>query len=164
MMTSEDKENKSIQGLDDVDTRILRLLQDNCKLTNKELAVQVHLSPTPVFERVRQLEKKGYIKRYSALLDRQLLSRGFCVFCNIRLKKHSKEYIIHFKEAVMAVPEIVECYNISGDYDFMLKIIVKSMSHYQDFVQNKLGVIESVGSLHSMFVIDEVKHEQSIVL
>lgn len=150
--------------LDETDILILKTLQENCKLTTKELAAIVHLSPTPVFERVRRLEKEGYIKQYSAILDNELLNNGFCVFCNIRLKKHSKEYILHFTDAIQKIDEIVECYNISGDYDFLLKIFVSSMAHYQDFVQNKLGVIESVGSLHSLFVLKEMKHNPGIIL
>lgn len=156
------KEILSPKKLDDIDLELLRLLQANCNLTTKELADKVHLSPTPVFERIRQLEASGYILGYSALLNRKLLNHGFCVFCNIRLKKHSRNYIIHFKKAIKKIDEITECYNISGDYDFMLKIYVTDMEHYQDFVQNKLGTIESVGSLHSLFVLEEVKHLQGM--
>jgi DNA-binding Lrp family transcriptional regulator len=155
--------DQSKPQLDDIDIQILNVLQDNCKLTTKELAAHVHLSSTPVFERVKRLEKEGVIRQYSAIIDNELLGNGFCVFCNIRLKKHSKEYILHFIDAIQKVDEIVECYNISGDFDFMLKIYVRNMSHYQEFVQNKLGVIESVGSLHSLFVLKEIKHKQAMI-
>jgi len=157
------KDQQKIQ-LDDIDIQILKVLQNNCKLTTKELAAHVHLSPTPVFERVKRMEKEGIIRQYSAILNNELLDNGFCVFCNIRLKKHSNEYILHFIDAIQKIDEIVECYNISGDYDFMLKILVSSMSHYQEFVQNKLGVIESIGSLHSLFVLKEMKHTHGIKL
>lgn len=152
------------EKLDATDIEILRQLQENSHQTTKELAKRVHLSPTPVFERIRQLENSGYIKRYTVILDGDKLSKGFCVFCNIRLKKHSGEFIVHFTNAVMDIPEITECYNISGDYDFMLKIQVKSMAHYQDFVQNVLGTIESVGSIHSLFVLKTVKETYAIPL
>lgn len=152
------------QTLDEIDLQLLRILQKNSDLTTKELAAQVHLSPTPVYERIKLLKKNGYIKKYAAILNNELLNNGFCVFCNIRLKKHSRKYILHFKEAIMLIDEITECYNISGDYDFMLKIIVRSMDHYQDFVQNKLGTIESIGSLHSLFVLKEVKQTYEIPL
>lgn len=155
-------ENLSMETLDEIDLQLLHILQNNSNLTTKELAAQVNLSPTPVYERVRQLEKKGYIEKYAAILNHELLNNGFCVFCNIRLKKHSREYILHFSEAIMKIDEITECYNISGDYDFMLKILVQNMSHYQDFVQNKLGTIESIGSLHSLFVLKEVKQTYAI--
>ncbi len=153
-----------MERLDEIDIEILRQLQLNAHQTTKELAALVHLSPTPVFERVRRLEREGYIKKYTAILDGEKLSKGFCVFCNIRLKKHSNEYIVHFTNAVADIAEITECYNISGDYDFMLKIQVNSMAHYQDFVQNVLGNIESVGSLHSLFVLKTVKETFSLPL
>lgn len=149
-------------ALDATDIRILEILQDNSNITTKELAERVNLSATPVFERIKRLEKEGYIKKYVAIVDGQKVSNGFCVFCNIRLKKHSKECIIHFTESIMNVKEITECYNISGDYDFMLKICVNSMAHYQDFVENVLGTIDSIGSLHSLFVLKEVKHSYAL--
>lgn len=148
--------------LDTIDIRILEMLQENSNITTKELAERVNLSATPVFERIKRLEKEGYIKKYVAIVDSAKLNSGFCVFCNIRLKKHSKECIIHFTESILNVKEITECYNISGDYDFMLKICVNSMSHYQEFVENVLGTIESIGSLHSLFVLKEVKHTYAV--
>ncbi len=149
-------------ALDATDIRILEILQDNSNITTKELAERVNLSATPVFERIKRLEKEGYIKKYVAIVDGQKVNNGFCVFCNIRLKKHSKECIIHFTKSIMKVREITECYNISGDYDFMLKICVNSMAHYQEFVENVLGTIESIGSLHSLFVLKEVKQTYSV--
>ena len=149
--------------LDATDIKILRILQEDSNLTTKELAAKVSLSPTPVFERVKQLEKKGYIKKYMAVLDPTKI-KSISVFCNIRLKKHSREYMIMFTEAVEQIEEITGCYNISGDYDYMLKIVVKDMEHYQDFVQNRLGVIDAIGTLHSIFVLKEIKHTTAIPL
>lgn len=148
--------------LDNIDVRLLNLLQENSKLTTKELAARVNLSSTPVFERIKHLEENGFIKKYTALLNPEKIQKGFCVFCDIKLKKHSKEYILNFTSAVKNIEEITECYNVSGDYDFMLKIYVENMSHYQTFVQNKLGTMDSVGSLHSRFVMKEVKQTYSI--
>lgn len=150
--------------LDKIDIKLLKLLQDNAKLTTKELASKVNLSSTPVFERIKHLEENGFIRKYTALLDPEKIQKGFCVFCDIRLKKHSKEYIINFTNAVKEIEEITECYNVSGDYDFMLKIYVENMAHYQTFVQNKLGTMDSVGSLHSRFVMKEVKQTYSLPL
>lgn len=149
-------------NLDKKDLEILRILQDNSNLTTKELAAKVNLSPTPVFERIRQMEEKGYITKYGAVLNRNLLGIGLCAFCNIRLKQHNRDCILHFVNAISNIEEITECYNISGDYDFMIKIMVKDMDHYQDFIQNKLGTIDSLGSLHSLFVLKEVKMTQQI--
>ncbi len=145
-----------MEKLDAIDQEILKLLQQNSSQTTKEIATKVNLSSTPVFERIKRLERDGFIKKYSAILDTEKFD-SIIVFCNIRLKKHSKECHAHFTDAIEKIPEIIECYNISGDYDFMLKIIAGSMAKYQDFVTNVLGTIESVGSLHSLFVLKTMK-------
>lgn len=155
-------EKTSITMLDNTDVSILKNLQNNSALTIKELAATVNLSPTPVFERVKRLERDGYIKKYVAILDASKLNNGFIVFCNIRLKQHSKELGKQFMTAIMTIDEITECYNVSGEYDFMLKIFVRDMRHYQDFVLNTLGEIESIGSLHSSFVMGETKNTYGI--
>ena len=149
-------------NLDSIDIKLLELLQENAKYTTKELAAKVNLSATPVFERIKHLEENGYIRKYTAILNPEKIQNGFSVFCNIRLKKHSKEYILNFTAAIKDIKEITECYNVSGDYDFMLKIYVQNMEHYQSFVQDTLGVIDSIGSLHSIFVMKEVKHTFSL--
>lgn len=148
--------------LDNIDIKLLELLQENAKFTTKELASKVNLSPTPVFERIRNLERNGYIKKYTAILNPEKIQVGFSVYCNIRLKKHSQEYILNFVAAIKDIKEVTECYNVSGDYDFMLKIYVQNMEHYQSFVQDKLGIIDSIGSLHSIFVMKEVKKTFSL--
>lgn len=153
-----------MEEIDNTDIKLLRLLQENSNLTTKELARQVNLSPTPVFERVKQLERKGFIKKYMAVLDTEKLNRGFVVFCNIKLKQHSKTYGQQFMQEIMNIDEITECYNISGEFDFMIKVYVRDMKAYQDFVLNRLGLIESIGSLQSTFVMAETKHTYGIVL
>ncbi|MDD3063938.1 MAG: Lrp/AsnC family transcriptional regulator [Massilibacteroides sp.] len=151
-----------MENIDNTDINLLKLLQENSNITTKELAQKVNLSSTPVFERVKQLEKKGYIKKYMAVLDEEKLNRGFIVFCNIKLKQHSKTYGQGFMKAILTIDEIVECYNISGEFDFMLKIYVRDMKEYQDFVLNRLGIIDSIGSLQSIFVMAETKHNYGI--
>ena len=150
--------------IDNTDLKILDILQHNSALTTKELAALVNLSSTPVFERVKRLEKNGYIKKYAAILDAEKLSKGFVVFCNIRLSQHSKKLGKQFMEAIMVIDEVTECYNVSGEYDFMLKIHVESMKHYQDFVLNKLGDIDSIGNLQSLFVMGEIKQSYALPL
>ena len=151
-----------IQDLDEVDLKILRRLQENSRLTTKELAAIVHLSQTPVFERVKRLEREGYIKKYMAVLDAEKLNRGFVVFCNVSMKQHTFENSQRIMEAVQKIPEIVECYNISGEYDFMLKIYVENMKHYQEFVLRILGELDCIGSLNSSFVLGEVKNSNEL--
>ncbi len=148
--------------LDKTDIRLLQLLQENSSRTVKELAALVNLSTTPVFERIKRLETNGYIRKYTAILNAEKLNQGFIVFCNVRLKQHSKELGKQFMEAVIPLEEVTECYNISGDYDFMLKIYVNSMSHYQDFVLNTFGELDCIGNLQSLFVMGEIKNSYSI--
>jgi len=152
------------ETLDATDLQLLKLLGENSKMTMKELAAQVNLSATPVFERVKRLETNGYIKKYIALIDAEKLNYGIIVFCNIRLKHHDKSIGHEFVTDIMGLSEVVECYNISGDYDFLLKIYVKDMKHYQDFVFNKLGSVTSIGSTHSTFVMCVNKDSHNINL
>ncbi|MUV04424.1 winged helix-turn-helix transcriptional regulator [Flavobacterium rakeshii] len=144
--------------LDETDLKLLKILHENSSYTTKELAQMVNLSPSPVFERVKKLEKNGYIKKYIAILDAEKLNQGFAVFTNIKLKQHDRSIGHKFVEDIMNIEEVIECYNISGDYDFLLKVIVRDMKHYQDFVFNKLGSVKSIGSTHSMFVMSEIKN------
>lgn len=143
--------------LDSTDIRILEVLQENSRLTTKELAAKVNLSPSPAFERQKRLERDGYIDHYMAVVDPEKVGNGLLVLCGITLRQHSKRLGAEFVEAVNHIPEIVECWNTSGDYDFIMKIYVSDMKRYQDFVLNTLGVVESIGSLHSFFVIGIVK-------
>tara|TARA_R110000868_G_scaffold121034_3_gene321170 strand:- start:67429 stop:67899 length:471 start_codon:yes stop_codon:yes gene_type:complete len=151
-----------MENLDQTDLDLLNHLQENANYTTKELAVLVNLSQTPVYERVRKLEKYGYIKKYIALLDAEKLGRELIVFCNITLKQHTKEIGNKFVEDIMSLKEVTECYNISGDYDFKLKVMVKNMKDYQDFVINSLGSVENIGSAHSTFVIGIIKQSYAV--
>lgn len=153
-----------MEKLDSTDLEILRLLQDDSQLTNKELASLIHLSPTPTFERTKRLEREGYIKKYMAVLDAEKIGHGFIAFCNIRMKQHTFENSQRIMAAVQDIPEIVECYNISGDYDFMLKIYVQDMKSYQEFVLKILGELDCIGSLSSSFVLGEVKNSHQLPL
>ncbi len=145
--------------LDAVDMEILRALQKNARLTTKELAAMVNLSTTPVFERVKRLEQRGYIKGYVAVLDAEKLGRGFVVFCSVKMRRIGREIAEDFARVVRSIPEVTECYNISGSYDYLLKIHAPNMKYYQEFVLNILGKIDHLGSLESTFVMDEIKHD-----
>lgn len=145
--------------MDSTDKEILRHLQQDALLTTKELASRLNLSPTPVYERVRRLEKDGVIKKYVALVDREKIAKDLVVFCSIRLKEHAQEAGAKFVREIVRLNEVQECYNISGDYDFMLKIVVHDMREYQAFLMNKLASLENIGSTHSIFVMSEIKHE-----
>ncbi len=158
------KDNLSMENLDVTDLQLLKHLQENSNFTTKELSVLVNLSPTPVYERVRKLEKEGYIKKYIAILDADKLQRELIVFCNITLKQHTKDIGNQFVNDILTIEEVTECYNISGDYDFKLKVMVKDMKHYQDFVINTLGAVPNIGSAHSTFVIGTIKQSYKVPL
>lgn len=152
------------EDLDKTDIEILRILQKNSRLTAKELAAKVHLSHSPAFERQKRLEREGYIKGYMAVVDAGMVGNGILVLCNIRLKQHTEELIQQFMDAVQDIEEITECFNTSGDYDFLIKVYAKDMKDYQQFMQHTLGRMECVGSLHSVFVIDETKNTRGVTI
>jgi Lrp/AsnC family leucine-responsive transcriptional regulator len=150
------------EKLDAVDRQILRLLQRDSRLTVKELASLINLSPSPTFERQKRLEREGYIKRYSAVTDAHKLGNHVIVLCNIRLKQHTHQLIQQFMDAVQSIDKITECYNTTGDYDFQIKVYARDMKDYQDFMLNTLGNIDCIGSLHSIIVIGEIKDSRVI--
>lgn len=150
------------ETLDETDRKILRILQRNSDLTVKELAAKLHLSTSPTFERQKQLERDGYIERYMAVVNPHKVGNGIMVLCNIRLKQHSQELIQEFMNVVQNLEEITECYNTSGDYDFLIKVYAHDMKSYQQFMLNTLGTINCIGSLHSIFVIDETKNTHGV--
>ena len=152
----------STDKLDKVDLQILRTLQDNARLTTKELAAQVSLSSTPVFERLKRLENNGYIKKYIAVLDAEKLNQGFIVFCNVKLSKLNRDIAAEFVRIIKDIPEVTECYNISGHFDYLLKIHSPNMKYYQEFILNVLGTIDSLGSLESTFVMVLLNHSYGI--
>lgn len=153
-----------METLDETDIKILRILQENSHLTTKELASKVHLSTTPVFERLKRMEQEGVIKKYVALLDAAKLNRGFVVFCNVKLKQLNTQIAREFTDAIKHIPQVTECYNISGEYDYLLKIYAPDMKSYQEFLINVLGQLDCLSSLQSVFVMDEIKQGYSIPL
>ena len=153
---------KVMERLDDTDLQILRTLQKNAKLTTKELADAVHLTPTPVFERQKRLEKRGYIKKYVAVLDAEKLGKGLLVFVKVKLKQINHEIADAFVRRIKRMPEVTECYNTSGAYDYLLKVRAESMQQYQEFILYKLGEIDQLSSIESTFVMSEVKQVYGI--
>lgn len=148
--------------IDEKDKEILRVLQHEARLTNKELAAKVHLSNTPTYERVKRLERTGYIKQYATILDAHKLNKGFTVFCSVKLRQLNTERALAFCQMVRDIPEVTECYNISGSFDYMLRIQSPDMRYYQQFLLNVLGRHDNIASLESTFVMEEVKHEYSV--
>ncbi len=147
---------------DSVDKKLLALLQDNSKPTTKELSINLNLSVTAVYERIKKLEKGGVISKYVALVKKDKVDKTFVAYCHIKLVQHTQDYVIKFEKEVANLAEVLECYHISGDYDYLLKVIVKDMEAFREFMVKKLTSISHIGSTHSMFVINEVKHTTAI--
>lgn len=143
--------------LDQTDKKLLDLLQRNSKRTNKELSSKLSLSVTAVYERIRKLERGGVISRYVALVNPEEIEKSFMAFCQIKLVQHTKTNVTQFEEQVAGLSEVVECYHISGEYDYILKVLVKDMQAYREFMLNKLTALEHIGSTQSTFVISPVK-------
>ena len=158
------KEYYSMEHLDNKDLQLLRLLQTDAKLTVKELAKEINLSPSPVFERVKRLEQEGYVKKYAAILDAEKLNLGFTVYCQLKLKSNDSYLAVEFEQEIMEIEEVAECYSISGDFDFLLKVYVRDMKQYQNFVFNILGSVPSIGSTHSTFVMAHVKNIHGLTI
>lgn len=150
--------------LDSTDKKLINLLQTNSKQTTKQLSLQLNLSVTAVYERIKKLEKENVIKRYVALINKNKIEKSFLVFCHIKLIQHSREYLSVFEKEVLKLEEVSECFHVSGDYDYILKIYVKDMEAYRDFMVNKITVLKHIGSTHSIFTISEVKNSTAITL
>ena len=144
---------------DPFDVAILQEVQKNAKITIKDLSEKINLSPTPTFERLKKLEKEGYITGYHAKLDIKKLGLSLMVMCNVSLKNHQKDIIEKFQEEIIRFDEVKECYHIAGMYDYLLKIIVKDMDAYQQFVSKKLASLENIGNVQSSFVMIELKED-----
>ncbi|WP_294226525.1 Lrp/AsnC family transcriptional regulator, partial [uncultured Chryseobacterium sp.] len=130
----------------------------------KELSHKLGLSVTAVYERIRKMENTGVISKYVALLDRKKINRNFIVLCHIKLAQHKKEYVLQFEREVMNLQEVTECFHVSGDYDYILKIGVKDMEDYRNFMLSKLTTLQHIASTHSSFMISEVKNTTAIVI
>nr|WP_321246744.1 Lrp/AsnC family transcriptional regulator [uncultured Psychroserpens sp.] len=148
--------------LDVIDKKLLHFLQLDSKQTNKELSGKLNLSVTAVYERIKKLEREGIISKYVTLIDKKSVDRSFVTFCSIKLLQHTKDYVVQFEKEVKQLDEVLECYHISGDYDYLLKVIVADMDEFREFMVKKLTSISHIGSTHSAFMISEVKHTTAI--
>ena len=148
--------------LDSKDMEILRALQHNARLSNKELSAKVHLSTTPTYERVKRLEKLGFIKEYATILDEAKLNKGFAVFCSIKLRRINSEYANAFTDMIKKVPEVTECYNVSGSFDYLMRVQVPDMRSYQKLLLEVVGRHENIDSMESTFVMEEIKHDYGV--
>ncbi len=145
--------------MDAFDKKILKILQHNAKLNIKDIAAKIGLSASPTFARIKKLEQNQYIKKYTVLLDAAKIGKSIQVYCQVTLSVHSKEYIDNFKNHINKLPEIMGCFHVSGNYDFLLKVAVKDMEEYQKFAVEKLAIIEGISNVQSSFVLETVKND-----
>lgn len=145
------------QELDAIDMAILSQLQNHGRATVKEIAERVHLSATPVHERIRRMERIGVIRGYTVIVNRAALGKGLMVICYVSLKQHNREVGAQFIEAIHQMTEVIECLTISGQFDFMLKVVVENMEAYYDFHVNRLSAVPNVTQVQSVFVMGVVK-------
>ena len=150
--------------MDAIDKSLLGLLQKDCKQTTKELSFKLNLSVTAVYERIKKMEREGVIQQYVALLDKEKIDKELMVFCQIKLLQHSKEYLQKFESEVTKLAEVLECFHVSGEYDYLLKVIVKDMEQFRTFMVTKLTTLQHIGSTQISFVINEVKNTTLIPL
>ncbi len=153
-----------MEQLDEIDITILRILQKDSKKTAKEIAQTLNLTPSPVYERIRRLEKQGFIKKYVAILDKKLIDRSITTICQVSMRYHNEAFIEKFEEQIQALEEVQECYHMAGQVDFILKINTKSLEGYHDFVKYKLSKIENIGVLNSTFVLKDIKHTSAFYI
>ena len=151
-------------ALDATDKKLIYLLQEDSTRTTKELSVKLNLSVTAVYERVKKMEGEGIVDKYVAVVNRNKVNKGFVVFCHLKLIQHTKEYLTRFELQVTKLDEVLECYHVSGDYDYILKIFVANMEEYREFLVTKLTSLQHIGSTHSTFMISEVKNTNIIVV
>jgi len=165
-MTNTNKKDESTMpplALDEKDRAILRLLQHNARITVKEISDKVHLSTTPVHERIKRMEDAGVIKQYATLVDHAKVKKGLMVICYVSLRQHNKNAGSKFIKSIQEMNEVIECYNISGEFDFMLKVVAEDMDAYYNFHVNKLSEAENIGHVQSVFVMGVIKQTHVLV-
>jgi Lrp/AsnC family leucine-responsive transcriptional regulator len=156
------EEKFSAMVLDKIDRAILVHLQEDAKQTNKQLSLKLNLSVTAVYERIKKLERSGVIRKYAALVDRAKVDLGFTVFCHIKLVQHVHKSVTDFEREVIRLSEVLECFHVSGEYDYLLKVVVKDMDHFRSFMVEKLTTLQHIGSTQSSFTINEVKNTTAV--
>ncbi len=145
--------------IDNVDKQILNLLQENAKMTHKEIAEKLYLTRTPVFDRIKKMERRGIIKKYVALLNPKKIDKGLMVLCFISLKEHGQKPVSQFQKEIEKNPRVMEGYHVAGSIDFILKVRVKDVDEYQNFALNDLSEITNISHVQSLFVLGELKHQ-----
>lgn len=153
-----------MKNLDTIDHQILMLLQQNSKMNIKEIALKVGLTSTPTYDRIKRLEKSGIITHYKAEINREKIGLNLVVFCQVTLQVHSKKLITQFESSIEKMPEIIGCFHVAGNFDYLLKIVTPDIKSYQFFLKNKLSVLESVSNVQSNIVMSAVKENKTLFI
>lgn len=153
-----------MKKIDDIDCQLLELLQRNGRATVKELSQQLGLSSTPVFERIKKLEKSGVIDHYAAMLNTDKLGKKLYAFAHISLKDHSKELVEAFTQQIIKIPQVLECHYVTGDTDFILKILLNDMEKYRQFMMNQLFDMSNIAKVESFLSLSVSKNTNYIKL
>jgi len=157
-------ETKETRPLDDIDKRILALLQKDAEMTDKEIGDKLSRSITAIRSRIKRLKDEGFIRRYTVLLDPAKIGRGLLAYTQITLSKHSQKGLTDFQQQVVLLPEVTECYHMNGTYDFLLRIAIKDMEEYNRVLMAKLSKLKNVRTMHTFFVMSELKYETAYAL
>jgi len=150
--------------IDVKDQLILEILQNNSSISVKEIGERIGLSFTPTYERIKNLEKYNVIKKYVALVDRFKIGIHLVAYCNITLKEQSRDALIDFEKLVDKIPQVQEVISLSGNYDYMLKIVAEDIKSYNDFMVDVISNIPNMGLYHSSIVLNEIKKETAYFL
>ncbi len=154
----------AIDNLDKTDKSILNRLQKNARITHKDLAKEMGLSTTPVFERVKKLERKGVIRSYVALVDHKKVDKNLIAFISVKLNRYTKGELMNFENAIKKLSDVMECYHMAGSTDYFLKVAVRDMNDFQKFITERLSAVENIGSIDTMFILREVKYDTAFDL
>jgi Lrp/AsnC family leucine-responsive transcriptional regulator len=150
--------------LDPTDIGILKLLQKDASLTNKEISYKLHKSIATIHERIRRLKEQGYIKRVVAILDRKKIDRNLIAFSQVLLNDHTADTLNSFEQEVAKFPEVMECFQMTGTFDFVLRIATSDMDAYHQFYRNKLATLPNITTVQSFFVLSETKSDTAYPL
>lgn len=148
--------------IDSIDLKILTMLQQDGKMTTKEISGELGLTITPVHERIKRLERTGHIDHYTAIVNRSLIGLNLLVFCSVSLKNHQRAFIEKFENDIKHLPAVIECYHIGGTFDYLLKVVAKDMKEYQSFISTKLADLDNIGNVQSSFVMSEIKYSSQL--
>jgi Lrp/AsnC family leucine-responsive transcriptional regulator len=144
--------------IDDIDRKILAVLQKDGRMSLADLAQRVGLSPSPCLRRIRLLEQAGVISRYVAMLDQQAVGLPISVFVSIKLEKQREDALARFSKAIARWPEVLECYLMTGPRDYLLRVVVADLAAYEQFLKQKLTRLDGIASIESSFALEQVKY------